>query len=100
MRSLRGGKEVIAAVVEVRSGWAKLWIALWTWGDGGECLRMLPCLMIHHGKGVHPCPSCDVTNLEVIPYKHVLCSHRRGLRLAATIDHKTGGCFGGAAWMS
>ena len=84
-RVLARCEEKYPMVAEVANdvGWAKLWDACLSLGTATITgLQKLSMAMALHGRGSHPCPLCDMTDLEADSVlEHITGHHREQLNL-------------------
>ena len=84
-RVLARCEEKYPMVAEVANdvGWAKLWDTCLSLGTATITgLQKLSMAMAHHGRGSHPCPLCDMTDLEADSVlEHITGHHREQLNL-------------------
>ena len=72
-------KAPVVAMVQERVGWLRLWDSVMDYGvQHTRGLQMLSRLMSHHGRGQHPCPLCEASDLTSTVLEHVLSAHRAG----------------------
>ena len=75
-------KAPLVADVEKRVSWTKLWDAALDLGvKHTRGLQALARVMSHHGRGVRPCPMCDVPGHIACLLNHVLEEHCEPLEL-------------------
>ena len=64
-------------MVQEHVGWLRLWDSVMDNGvQHTRSLQMLSRLMSHHGRGEHPCPLCEASDLTSTVLEHVLLAHR------------------------
>ena len=73
-------------MVQERVGWLRLWDSVMDYGvQHTRGLQMLSRLMSHHGRGQHPCPPCEVSDLTSTVLEHVPSAHEAEMGITVEI---------------
>ena len=73
---------IIACIIRKGGSWPKLWDSALHLGSRHTIgLQNLSRLLVHHGRGLHPCPLCDEQGLSILIIDHVISAHKREIGL-------------------
>ena len=67
----------IECIIRRGGSWPKLWDSALHLGSRHTIgLKNLSKLLVHHGRGLHPCPLCDEQVLSIPIIDHVISAHK------------------------
>ena len=67
----------IACIIRKGGSWPKLWDSALHLGSRHTIgLQNLSRLLVHYGRGLHPCPLCDEQGLSMPIIDHVISAHK------------------------
>ena len=72
----------VACIIRKGGSWPKLWDSALHLGSRHTIgLQNLSRLLVHDGRGLHPCPLCDEQGLSIPIIDHVISAHKREIGL-------------------